>query len=47
MPDVALFRRLQHLDDLWMNGWFPSRELDHLGIALRFYQVIQNTLHLF
>src|SRR6185312_13180464 len=47
MSDVALFRCLHHLDDLWMNGWFPTRELNHLWIALGFYQVIENALNFF
>src|SRR5712692_2285480 len=47
MADVALFRRLHHLDNLGMNGWFTPRELHHLGIALRFHQVVQNALHFF
>src|SRR5258708_1178124 len=47
MADVALFRRLHHLDNLGMNGGFTPGELHHLGIALRFHQVIEYALHFF
>src|SRR5215467_12859794 len=47
MPDIALFRFLHHLDDLWMNRWLSPRELDHFWIALCLYQVIQNALNFF